>query len=60
MNNAIYNEYRNTLPVTTLQGVLIDEGALWKKEKNTSILVLIDDDEYLTADFSTEIFKQIN
>lgn len=60
MAKTIIIEYRNTHPVNSIQGVLIDQGALWEKEKNKDFLVLVDEDEYITAVFNKTIFKPVN
>ena len=49
--------YRNSHPVTSQQGVEIDQGALWKRDFNKNFLVLVDEDEYITAQFNKQIFK---
>lgn len=51
--------YRNASPVNTHQGVLIDQGALWHRKFNKPYLVLVDEDEYLTADFNTNTFQPV-
>ena len=55
---AIFSYYRNLLPVTTHQGVVIDPGALWKHHFNKKFFVLVDEDEYLTADLESNNFQK--
>lgn len=55
MNN-FYRNYRN---VISDQGVEVDAGALWELDKKTEKLILIDDDEYITVDFSSEEFYSV-
>lgn len=51
--------YRNKLPVISDQGVEVDPGALWELDKKTEKLILIDDDEYITVDYSSEEFYSV-
>lgn len=52
--------FRNTIIVVTHQGVEVDPGALWIRTENKNFLVLVDEDEYLTADFNTQTFNPVN
>lgn len=48
--------YRNVIDVTSIEGIEVDAGSLWKLEND--LLVLEDDDQYathlLTDDFLEE------
>jgi hypothetical protein len=38
------NLYRNSKELTSIEGVLVDKGSLWRLEENR--MVLVDDDQY--------------
>lgn len=46
--------YRNTIDITSNEGVDIDAGSLWKLQDDE--LILIDDDQHVTSPL-TEDFK---
>lgn len=56
MCNTTFVEYRNIRPVLSHQGMDVDTGALWHREQGKDFLVLVDEDEYITADFNTHIY----
>lgn len=60
MSKTTIDRYRNTRPVTSHQGVDIDTGALWHRQTGKDLLVLVDEDEYITADFNDHIFILLN
>ncbi len=53
-------QYRNTIIIETHQGVDVDPGALWERLENKNFLVLVDEDEYITADFNKNWFNPVN
>jgi hypothetical protein len=56
MSKAKYIAYRNLHPVASHQGVEIDKGSLWHREADKDFLVLVDEDEYITAVFIPNLF----
>jgi streptogramin lyase len=56
MSKAKYIAYRNPRPVASHQGMVIDKGSLWHREADKNFLVLVDEDEYITADFILDFF----
>lgn len=47
--------YRNTIDVLSKQKIMIDAGSLWKREGD--LMILQDDDQYITAQFQEEYFE---
>lgn len=47
--------YRNTIDVLSIQKIMIDAGSLWKREGD--LMILQDDDQYITAQFQEEYFE---
>ena len=39
-------QYRNTRALTSIEGILVDKGALWSDQNGT--MVLVDDDQHVT------------
>ena len=52
-------QYRNIVSVVSLQGIEIDEGSLWTFDKNQNLLILVDDDEYITHKPSNDLFVKV-
>lgn len=52
--------YRNVKPTIADQGVLVDEQSLWELDKSNNRMVLIDQDQYLTAPIDHHLFKLEN
>lgn len=48
--------YRNKTDIVTDQGVEVDAGSLWILDEKTFIVTLVDDDQYLTAKHTVEVF----
>ena len=40
-------QYRNKISITSSQGIQVDAGSLWERKNN--IMVLVDDDQYVTS-----------
>lgn len=51
------SSYRNVVDVISIQGVEIDEGHLWKLDAKKQILVLVDEDQYITSDLDEKKFN---
>lgn len=49
--------YRNNQNVVSNEGIVVDEGALWKWDPVHKVLVLEDDDQYVTLEYKKELFK---
>ena len=41
--------YRNHSDITSIEGIHVDASSLWKLEPNQNLLVLEDEDQYVTA-----------
>ncbi|WP_322970348.1 hypothetical protein [Faecalibacter sp. LW9] len=52
-------QYRNVVSVVSLQGIEIDAGSLWTFDKNLNLLILVDEDEYITHKPSNDIFEKV-
>lgn len=50
--------YRNKISVVSMQGVEIDETSLWKLDKRSNVLVLVDNDQYQTHKLDLELFEK--
>ena len=48
------NYYRNTKEIQSYEGVAIEPGFLW--EKRGQLMVLVDDDEYITCAYDENCF----
>lgn len=59
MSKATIEDYRNLRPVLSHQGIGIDTGALWHRQNGKDYLVLVDEDEYITADFKEDLFEPL-
>jgi hypothetical protein len=57
MENKGY--YRNSIAVVSKQGVEIDKGYLWKMQEY-GLLMLEDDDRYITAEFDENVFYEVD
>jgi hypothetical protein len=55
MSNKIHQYYRNKTALLTSDDVEIDPGALWKCEGDE--LILVDDDQYITAKLDFTLFE---
>ncbi len=51
--------YRNKVNVISIQGIEIDEGALWTFDKQLNLFILKDDDEYITHKPNAELFDKV-
>ena len=51
------NYYRNNITLLSYQGVEVDEASLWLR--NGELMVLVDDDQYVTYPFSEEKFYKV-
>jgi len=47
--------YRNSIDVVSNQGVPVDAGSLWELKGN--LLVLVDDDQYVTHELTVEFVE---
>jgi hypothetical protein len=52
--------YRNKNDLESREGIEVEAGSLWKLNPETSELVLVDEDQHITAIFDTSIFQQID
>ena len=48
--------YRNNSNITSIEGIHVDAGSLWQLDPNQNLLVLEDDDQYVTAQLDLEKF----
>lgn len=48
--------YRNLVDVTSIEGIEVDAGSLWKKEKGQ--LVLVDKDQFATHKQTKDFIEQ--
>lgn len=55
----MHKHYQNQVEVTSKEGIHIDAHSLWKWNDNLQILVLVDDDEYITHRFSQDFKKAV-
>lgn len=53
-------QYRNLIPVMSLQGIEIDEGSLWAFDKEHNLFVLVDDDQYITCKPNADVFYKVD
>lgn len=51
--------YRNNVTIISIQGIEIDEGSLWKFDPKQNLLILVDDDEYITHKPSKDLFEKV-
>ncbi len=51
--------YRNNINVISIEGIEIDEGSLWRFDESTNLLILVDDDEFITHKLDLNKFKNI-
>ena len=49
-------QYRNNQDVRSLQGVEVEAGSLWDYYPKIELLILVDEDQHLTADFDAQMF----
>tara|TARA_R100001530_G_scaffold130309_1_gene101154 strand:- start:119 stop:298 length:180 start_codon:yes stop_codon:yes gene_type:complete len=49
MQNNITKFYRNKIELTSIEGIAVDEGSLWKLDPEQNVLILEDEDQYATA-----------
>ena len=49
--------YRNKTNVISIQGIEIDEGALWNFDKQLNLFILVDEDEYITHKPNADLFE---
>lgn len=54
---CVMNYYRNNITLLSYQGVEVDEASLWLR--NGELMVLVDDDQYVTYPFSEEKFYKV-
>lgn len=52
-------QYRNKVNVISIQGIEIDEGALWKFDKQLNLFILLDEDEYITHKPNADLFEKV-
>lgn len=50
--------YRNTRDITSIEGIEVDNGSLWRLDESQNLLVLEDEDQYVSHKFSAEDFKE--
>ena len=48
-------KYRNTVEIFAIEKVFIDTGSLWERKKE--LMILVDDDRYITTPYNKEYFK---
>jgi|TARA_Y100000589_G_C27083425_1_gene600662 hypothetical protein len=48
--------YRNKTDLTSIEGIEVDAGSLWKLEND--ILVLVDEDQYVTHLLTEDFVKE--
>lgn len=48
-NNAPPQFYRNLIDIISNENIEVDEGALWKLDPENNILILVDEDQYITS-----------
>jgi hypothetical protein len=41
--------YRNNKDITSIEGIEVDNGSLWKLDPEQNLLILEDEDQYATA-----------
>lgn len=51
------NYYRNNITILSYQGVEVDVASLWLR--NGELMVLVDDDQYVTYPYSEEKFYKV-
>lgn len=56
MNHKIY--LRNKFNIISLEGIEVDEGALWEFDPELNRLILVDEDQYLTAKPDPDLFEK--
>lgn len=47
--------YRNIVDVMSDQRIMIDAGSLWRRDGQ--LMILEDQDQYITKSFSTDLFE---
>lgn len=47
-----YMMYRNLTDLISIEGIPVDAGSLWKYNKQLNLLVLVDNDQYVTMQLS--------
>ncbi|HNP68235.1 MAG TPA: hypothetical protein PKH16_10045 [Aequorivita sp.] len=50
--------YRNIADLTSIEGIAVDEGSLWKLDTAQNLLILEDEDQYATT-YLTDNFENI-
>lgn len=50
-------KFRNVLSITSNEGIEIDAGALWLLNQDTGMLVLVDEDEYITSPITADFVE---
>ncbi|MDK7375997.1 MULTISPECIES: hypothetical protein [Weeksella] len=51
--------YRNNVSIISIQGIEIDEGSLWKFDPKLNLMILVDEDQYITAKPNDKQFTKI-
>jgi len=51
--------YRNNSDITSIEGIHVDAHSLWKLDPNQNLLVLEDDDQYVTAQLDPLSFRAV-
>ena len=59
MQNNIKKFYRNKIELTSIEGIEVDEGSLWKLDPEQNLLVLEDEDQYATAQLNDNFEESI-
>jgi hypothetical protein len=49
--------YRNLVSINSIEGIEVDEGSLWFLTNN-NLLVLVDDDQYVSCKLDEFIFEE--
>ncbi|MEC5156663.1 hypothetical protein [Chryseobacterium sp. MP_3.2] len=51
------NHYRNKIALISYEGIEVDEASLWLRKGE--LMVLVDDDQYVTYPFSESKFYEV-
>lgn len=50
--------FRNKKDISSIEDILVDEGSLWILNSEENLLVLDDDDQYVTSKPSEKLFEE--